>query len=437
MVANPVSNRDNMGGGSHMDLDADAIRAQVARLVHSKAFETSEVHRRLLQYLAEKTISGEADRLKEYVIGLEAFAKPPSYDPRQDSIVRLQVGRLRQKLLTYYQSEAAGDPILIGLPKGAFKLNFEAVTEPARERSWNPRRTVWLLGTALVIVAIWAAASTIGLVRLQGDAAVAAERWNPELKALWAPFLQSKRPFLVCLGTPLFVRFPALGFFRDPKTNDWQEIEQSERIKAVRKALGDKEIIPWYAFTGAGEASAAFLIAKLLSTSKNDVLLTRSSILSWQQIVDSDLVFVGPPKFNLQLKAAALTQDIVIEPEGIRNLKPRPGEPVFLPDRMLAGKQSEGETHAVISRMPGLSGLGEFLVIAGNASSDTFAAAEWLTEPWRAKELVRRLRTSSGDIPRYYQLVLKVAFKQGIPVESSYVFHHALDTPEQRAGARR
>ena len=86
-----------------MSLDVATVRAQVDRLIQSKAFETSEVHRRLLQYLAEKSLTGEAERLKEYTIGLEAFAKPPTYDPKHDSIVRLQVGRLRQKLATYYQ----------------------------------------------------------------------------------------------------------------------------------------------------------------------------------------------------------------------------------------------------------------------------------------------------------------------------------------------
>src|SRR5690242_9518936 len=108
-----------------MGLEAEEIRAQVSRVVQSKTFETSDIHRRLLQYLAEKTITGEADRLKEYSIGLEAFGKPPSYDPRQDSIVRLHIGRLRQKLMAYYQTEAAHDAVLISLPKGAFKLNFE------------------------------------------------------------------------------------------------------------------------------------------------------------------------------------------------------------------------------------------------------------------------------------------------------------------------
>ena len=422
-----------------MGVAAEDIRAQVGRLIQSKTFETSEVHRRLLQYLAEKSISGEADRLKEYTIGLEAFGKPPTYDPKHDSIVRLQAGRLRQKLVAYYQTEAAVDAIRVSMPKGAFKLNFEPVEVPdhAHGVPWNPRRMIVLLSAALAVATVWAVASTIGLVRLHRETEVMVERWTPELESLWEPFLQSNRPLMVCLGTPMFVRFPDFGFFRDPKVNDWQEIEKSQRFTAVRKMLGGQGIFASYAYTGAGEASAAFLLSGLLSTRKRDVLLTRSSILSWQQVVDDDVVFIGPPKFNLQLQAAALAQDIVVEPEGIRNQKPQPGEPVFLHDRLVPERPSEGETHALISRTPGLSGVGELLVIAGNASPDTLAAAEWLTEPARARELVRRLRTPSGEIPRYFQAVVKVVFKQGIPVQSSYVFHHVLSGPPPRAGAKR
>jgi hypothetical protein len=128
----------------------------------------------------------------------------------------------------------------------------------------------------------------------------------------------------------------------------------------------------------------------------------------------------------MQLQATSIVQDLVVEPNGIRNLRPRPGEPEFLPDRMLAGKQSEGETHALISHTSGLSGVGEFLVLAGNASADTFAAAQWMTQPWRAKELTSHLKNSKGELPHYYQVVLRVAFKQGISVQSSYLFHHVL-----------
>jgi len=410
-----------------IDIDPAVVRAQIDRLIGSRTFEASEVHRRLLHYLSEKALSGEADRLKEYTIGLEAFGKPDTYDPKQDSIVRLQIGRLRQKLAVYYQSEAAGDPVLVTLPKGAFRLNFEPfAVEPAPQRHSEPVHWNRWVVAALAGIALWALVATFFAIREFRQAGPIAEKWSPELEALWQPVLQSKRSLLVCVGTPLFVRFPGYGFFRDPKANDWQDIEKSDRIRATRKALGVTELLPSYNFTGAGEASAAFLLGQLLTTRKQDLHVTRSSILSWQQIADSDVVFLGPPKFNLQLQAAGLAQDIVMEADGIRNLKPQAGEPVFLEDRFQSGRTSEGETHALITRTPGPSGAGELLIIAGNAGADTMAAAEWLTQPWHAKTLVNRLRGKSGEMPRSFQVVLKVEFKQGIPVQSSYVFHHVL-----------
>jgi hypothetical protein len=423
VVGNPVTNSAKIL--IQMDAGAEAVRAQVERLLRSKTFETSEVHRRLLQYLAEKAINGDADRLKEYTVGLEAFGKPGTYDPRQDSIVRLQVGRLRQKLAAYYESEAAGDDVRVVLPKGGFKLKFEVIeARPAESAHPAARsRKVRLLAAALALAVVWAAVVTTMLVSTRRHSAP--DPWTPELEALWTPFLASQRSLLVCLGAPLFVRIPNYGFFRDPRANDWGEIAKSDRVNALRKALGDAEIAESYSFTGAGEASAGVLLSRLLASRKPDLLLTRSNLLSWQQISDHDVIFIGPPKFNRQLQEAALTQDIVVEPDGIRNLKPQAGEPQFLQDRIVAGKISEGETHALISRMPGLSGVGEFMIIAGNASPDTLAAAEWLTQPWRAKALVSKLKGSSGEIPRYFQVVIRVTFKQGIPVESSYLFHHA------------
>ena len=207
-----------------MGVAVEAIREQIDRLIRSKTFEASDVHRRLLQYLAEKSIAGDADRLKEYTVGLEAFGKPPTYDPKQDSIVRLQVGRLRQKLAVYYQGEANGDPVRVTLPKGAFKLQFELIESThsgTAARYAQPqfpmdgRRTG---GRSRV----GRGCQHLRYSHAPGAAPIA-DSWSPELEALWGPFLESKRSMLICLGTPLFVRFPGFGFFRDPKANDWQE----------------------------------------------------------------------------------------------------------------------------------------------------------------------------------------------------------------------
>jgi len=44
-----------------------------------------------------------------------------------------------------------------------------------------------------------------------------------------------------------------------------------------------------------------------------------------------------------------------------------------------------------------------------------------------AKALAK-LRKPSGEIPRYYQLVLKVKYKDAVPTDISYVTHRELRT---------
>ena len=141
----PVCNRpDPAGGGSTRTVDVPGDRcynpcmlvgeekpsAQVERILQSDTFRSSGVLRRLFRFLADKAFCGEADQLKEYSIGIDAFGKPPTYDPRQDAIVRLQVGRLRQKLGEYYRTEGKDDPVVMELPKGRFKLSWQARSAP-------------------------------------------------------------------------------------------------------------------------------------------------------------------------------------------------------------------------------------------------------------------------------------------------------------------
>src|SRR5262245_10135398 len=128
-----------------MPPELEANQLQIQRIVSSKTFKTSEVHRNLLTYLAQKSLSGEAQNLKEYTVGLDVFGKPETYDPRQESVVRMHVGRLRQKLTEYYRSEGADDPIVIDLPKGAFALTFAnrpAAVEAEAPPPVAPARTI-------------------------------------------------------------------------------------------------------------------------------------------------------------------------------------------------------------------------------------------------------------------------------------------------------
>src|SRR5580704_17210388 len=105
-------------------------RAEVEKILQSELFRGSDSLRKLLRFLADRTLAGEAEQLKEYAVGLDAFGKPPGYDPRQDSIVRIQAGRLRQKLYEYYLVDGKDDPVRIEFPKGGYKLHFENRPDP-------------------------------------------------------------------------------------------------------------------------------------------------------------------------------------------------------------------------------------------------------------------------------------------------------------------
>ena len=390
------------------------------RILRSSAFAASETHRRLLDYLARKSLSGEADQLKEYTIGIEVYGKPESYDPQHDSIVRLQVSRLRQKIAEYHQTEGQADRVLLDLPKGGFKVVFQwrtaqsAAEATARALQW--RRAAVLLGVALVAVTSYLVASLRAKVMRE------AEVWSPELEAFWAPLIRSPSPALVCVGTPLFVRLPGGRYFRDQWLNDWNEAEKSEPVGAVKKALRTPEVVPWTNFTLVGQTAAAFHLAGLLAPRRRDLRLTKSSTLSWEELSSNNLVFVGPPKFIRQLTELPTEADLVVEIEGIRNLRPGAGEPSLFRDSW-ASSHVDGETYGVISRLPGLHGRGFIFVFGGNGGPETVAAVQSFTDPQQAVGLTGKVRLPSGELPKHFQILIKVQFKNLVPVKTSYVLH--------------
>ena len=108
-------------------MSPEAVRAQLERVLASELFSSAGRHSRLLRYLVERTLAGEGDRLKEYVLGTEVFDRSDAYDPRIDSIVRVEARRLRSRLGEYYRGPGAGDPVVIAVPRGSYVPTFTEV----------------------------------------------------------------------------------------------------------------------------------------------------------------------------------------------------------------------------------------------------------------------------------------------------------------------
>ena len=105
---------------------SSAVQAQLARVLRSRKFVQATALSRLLRHVVQRTLEGRRDELKEYALGVDVFNRGADFDPRTDTIVRVQARRLRAKLQEYYETEGRADPLVIALPRGAYVPEFLA-----------------------------------------------------------------------------------------------------------------------------------------------------------------------------------------------------------------------------------------------------------------------------------------------------------------------
>jgi Tol biopolymer transport system component len=146
------------------------VDLQLNRILGHEIFSRSERLSRFLRYVVEETLAGRGAELKEPVLAAELYGKKVDSENGDDSTVRVDARRLRDKLREYY-SECGDDPVIVTLPKGGYTPVFErnpAVSVPIpltapkpmpRERTWRFRLKgrVLAVGAALLVVSASAA----------------------------------------------------------------------------------------------------------------------------------------------------------------------------------------------------------------------------------------------------------------------------------------
>jgi hypothetical protein len=152
-------------------------RQELATVLESGIFNRAPSLAQLLIYICEKFFEGEGGQIKEYNVAVEALGRPPEFDQKRDSIVRVEAHRLRKRLKEYYDAAGSAHALRILIPPGQYAPKFQlqeqvplqelepmALTIPARRRAFHPLpayafTVVILLGMAAAI------ASRLGHVR--------------------------------------------------------------------------------------------------------------------------------------------------------------------------------------------------------------------------------------------------------------------------------
>ncbi len=426
------------------EITQQTVAAELEKILGGETLRGKETLRALLTYLVERTLDGSAKALKEHTIGVEAFGKPESYNPQEDASVRVQIGRLRQKLEEYYRTEGARDALVIELPKRQFALLFHeqpvevsamplevagddkqpeaspALPAPIRKISWPS-----LLLGALAITLLWAGWSFLKPREvLQSSISVAAT--SPELLELWQPFLTGGRPVTMAMTMRPFLRYDR-GVIREWNLNALDETAYEQRLRKLQQLLKTEWLVPWdKTYTSFGEATGVFLLTRLFERQQREVQLKRQDALTWEDIAAQNVIFVGSGKAGM-FERIPIRLAFEQKNNSILNLHPQTSEPAEFKTPTPDPKDfMQQEDYALISVVPGLHGKGEIIAFGGSSSSGLWAAVEFMTEPRYARELVAKLKGADGKLPRHYQVVIHARFQSLVPVEIKYVTHREL-----------
>ncbi len=448
--------------------------AQLDRILHGRTLHGSENLRAFLRFVVDKSIENQESQFKEYVIATEVFGRGSDFDPRVDSVVRVQAGRLRTKLHEYYETEGKDDGIVIDLPKGQYTPVFsyapkkeerdangsmlEAATAPAPgdvaqaprvsepplapSRRWQMATIAFaLLAVLLGAFAFFYRARAVELSETiargtMGESEVFDRR---EIEPLWGDLLRSSEPVLVVYSNTLF-RGTAEDGMRLLKSLDspgsslgspiipQSEIEQS-----------GQPVIEHY--TGIGEVMGAYFLGDFFARMRHASRLKRSLLLTWEDLKTENIVVLGSPAENFFLRDLPQKQDLIFKPMpddngnksfGIVNTNPQPGEQRRYFAKQDGPSRSQiSEDYAVISLLQGLDGKKRMLILAGITTLGTQAAVEYVTKPDYIRDLVKHLNTApAGEepkLPENFQTLVKVKVNGGVPAHISYVTHHRLD----------
>ena len=218
---------NNSEGATVDPLTEQEIRSQLERIVLSPPFRSSKRHPRFLRFVIDKTLSGQAQDIKERTIGVEVFDREIHYDLSNDPIVRVAAGDIRKRLAQYYVQPGHEHELRIELPPGSYVPTFympHAADEATSGETLKPnagleisplsgdaalvpnsvdtavvsatysankprRKRAWVI-TAIVVLLILAG----NLVWFRGH------RHSKDLDVFWRPLLGGGSGTILCIG---------------------------------------------------------------------------------------------------------------------------------------------------------------------------------------------------------------------------------------------
>jgi hypothetical protein len=440
---------------------AEEIRQHLDTILAGEEFCSSRRSSELLRHIVERALTGDVESLKERLLGMDIFHRRSDYDTSSDAIVRVTASDVRRRLANFY-SEHHVQPMRISLPLGSYvpdfiplahevssreanlehttaKLNHisdtvhiasEPTNSPAETgkrhlfRITRPVALVLCIGMVLALGAgWWLRGVTHGRGFSQDDRSYSF--YNDLLGPIGA---KSKDETEIVLTNPHVLLYLGLNNAGPPLGEDPKDLPVPQAMASVlnQTANDNQASFPFHHFfvdstnyTGLGEATAAFGLARLLQATGRSAHLSAARFLNWDAARQEQLVILGAPHESSFVQSTLSAANFTIGYNSIHNAHPLPGEQVDY------SKSADGgaiEDYGLIWMTKSPSGT-RILVLAGLSSSGTAGVGEFFCDPERMELVYKQLRAESktGAFPESWQVLLRIEAREYVPIKVSPV----------------
>ena len=400
--------------------EAEVIAEEVRKIAKSGILGRSRAYGRLLAYLAR--CSTEDRRPKEIDIAADVFDKGSEFDPNQDSLVRVYVHNLRQKLDKYYATESGAEGLRLAIPKGEYRLGVVPVKPPVEDGGVRRSPPVWLAVVAGLLVL-----NLLMLWVLGRDAAPANRYQEVAESPVWAGLLGEEFPLLVVVGDYyIFGELDQAGNvarlvreFDVNSSDDLDDIFVSEPDLQASYLDLDLTYLPQ------GAAFALKDLLRVVYTSDKPVRVTPVSELRVADLKSHDILYVG------YISAMGTLMDFVFQASGLSvgdsydELLDRETGEYYTSGAGIPGQRNYHD-YGLVSTFPGPDG-NQFLVIAGTRDSGVMHTAQAITARADVAALERALTLGSEQGPPSFEALYEVTGFDRMNLDAMLVYSASLD----------
>ena len=406
------------------DISPERVQQQLDKVLGSELLAKSDTARKLLSYFAVRSARNEVP--KETEIAFDVFGKGPSFSGAEQSIVRVSVRTLRQKLAEYYAGPGREDELRFDIPKGGYRLNVTpnetvSVPEPVQVLPPPPppppplqsSRWKWAAAAACALLGVSVALNAYLWTRPGTPAAVS----DPRLaqvrdSALWSEMVKSNRPVTLILGD-LFM-FTQL----DPTTGRTLTvrdagINSSEELRALLATnpsyateRGQRYVTMLQKTVAIGMAS----ILHIIDRPGRRIEVVAQDDVSAETIRNNDVIYLGP-----MVRLGALGSHYAIQSryryssEGSTITDIATGK-ALTPEGTLSAQHVD---YALAAKFIGPTGNNFMIFTAGARNAGVLQIVRTVTSPEGLEKIENGLRTHPQALTGSFEALLTVTgYKQ-------------------------